>query len=76
MAVWNENESEFDTKAYSDEVGVLATENEDVRSLCEMITYGLKGFAAYSKHANALILENERRNQDGQVCMRTLRIYL
>ena len=75
-AVWNENESEFDTKAYSDEVGVLATENEDVRSLREMITYGLKGLAAYSKHANALILENERRNQDGQVCMRTLRIYL
>ena len=58
-AVWNENESEFDTKAYSDEVGVLATENEDVRSLREMITYGLKGLAAYSKHANALMQDNE-----------------
>ncbi len=32
-------------------VGVLATENEDVRSLREMITYGLKGMAAYTHHA-------------------------
>jgi hydroxylamine reductase len=33
-------------------VGVLATENEDIRSLRELITYGLKGMAAYLKHAN------------------------
>ncbi len=32
-------------------VGVLATENEDVRSLRELITYGLKGMAAYTEHA-------------------------
>ncbi len=32
-------------------VGVLATENEDVRSLRELITYGLKGMAAYAHHA-------------------------
>lgn len=32
-------------------VGVLATENEDVRSLRELITYGLKGLAAYTHHA-------------------------
>lgn len=32
-------------------VGVLATENEDVRSLRELITYGLKGIAAYAEHA-------------------------
>ncbi len=32
-------------------VGVLSTENEDVRSLREMILYGLKGMAAYGKHA-------------------------
>ncbi|MGD9640139.1 MAG: hydroxylamine reductase [Synergistaceae bacterium] len=32
-------------------VGVLATENEDVRSLREMIVYGLKGMAAYTEHA-------------------------
>ena len=35
----------------ADSVGVLATENEDVRSLREMITYGLKGMAAYAEHA-------------------------
>lgn len=35
------------------EVGVLATENEDVRSLRELITYGLKGMAAYNHHVNA-----------------------
>ena len=32
-------------------VGVLSTENEDIRSLREMITYGLKGMAAYDEHA-------------------------
>ena len=46
-------------KAESDEVGVLATENEDIRSLRELITYGLKGLSAYSKHANALGYDNE-----------------
>lgn len=35
-------------------VGVLSTENEDIRSLRELITYGLKGMAAYNKHANVL----------------------
>ena len=40
-------------------IGVLATENEDVRSLRELVTYGLKGLAAYMKHANALMRENE-----------------
>ena len=34
---------------------ILSIENEDIRSLREMITYGLKGLAAYSKHANALM---------------------
>lgn len=56
-ALWNGNEAEFDEKAQN--VGVLATENEDIRSLRELITYGLKGLAAYSKHANALIQDNE-----------------
>ncbi len=32
-------------------VGVLRTENEDVRSLRELIVYGLKGLAAYAEHA-------------------------
>ena len=58
-ALWNGSESEFATKANSDEVGVLATENEDIRSLREMITYGLKGLCAYSKHANALMQDSE-----------------
>ena len=35
-------------------VGVLATENEDVRSLREMIIYGVKGMAAYAEHAKNL----------------------
>ncbi len=38
-------------KSESSEVGVLATGNEDVRSLRELITYGLKGMAAYGDHA-------------------------
>ena len=42
---------EMEEKANSDEVGVLATENVDVRSLRELITYGLKGLAAYADHA-------------------------
>ena len=41
------------------QVGVLATENEDIRSLRELITYGLKGLSAYSKHANALLQADE-----------------
>lgn len=40
-------------------VGVLATDNEDVRSLRELIIYGLKGLSAYSKHANALLKDDE-----------------
>ncbi len=41
------------------EVGILATKDADIRSLRELITYGLKGLAAYLKHANALGYENE-----------------
>ena len=57
-AKWNGCVGEFAAKAASPEVGVLATENEDVRSLRELITYGLKGLSAYSKHANALLKDN------------------
>lgn len=39
-------------------VGVLATENEDVRSLRELIIYGLKGMAAYTHHALNIGKEN------------------
>jgi hydroxylamine reductase len=40
-------------------VGILATENEDVRSLRELITYGLKGMAAYGEHAYNIGKEDE-----------------
>ncbi|MNO72153.1 Hydroxylamine reductase [compost metagenome] len=57
-ALWTaETNEEFEAKAPS--VGVLATENEDVRSLRELVTYGLKGMSAYMKHANALNYNNE-----------------
>jgi hydroxylamine reductase len=46
------DQAEIAKKAY--EVGVLSTTNEDVRSLREMITYALKGIAAYTYHANIL----------------------
>ena len=38
----------------ADKVGVLNTGNEDLRSLRELVLYGLKGMAAYNKHANVL----------------------
>lgn len=56
-AVWNGSEENFEAKAA--QVGVLATENEDIRSLRELITYGLKGLSAYSKHANVLLKDSE-----------------
>ena len=55
-ALWNGTEAEFEEKAKT--VGVLSTKDEDIRSLRELITYGLKGLAAYSKHANALLKDN------------------
>ena len=51
-ALWNGTEAEYEEKA--SKVGILSTENEDIRSLRELITYGLKGLAAYAKHAAAL----------------------
>ncbi len=48
-AFWTGEEYEFELKAKS--VGVLSTENEDVRSLRELLVYGLKGMAAYAEHA-------------------------
>ncbi len=56
-ALWEGTVSQFEQKAK--EVGVLTTENEDIRSLRELITYGLKGLSAYTKHANALLKDNE-----------------
>ena len=57
-ALWT-SDDEAEMVARAAEVGVLATENEDIRSLRELITYGLKGLAAYLKHANALMQDDE-----------------
>lgn len=57
-ALWNStSKSEMEEKAAK--VGVLSTENEDIRSLRELVIYGIKGMSAYVKHANALGYENE-----------------
>ena len=58
-ALWDDAEH-MEEKAKS--VGVLSTEDEDIRSLRELITYGLKGMAAYLKHAAALEAKSENRN--------------
>mgnify|MGYP000173236506 FL=1 len=55
-AIWNADPSAYLEKARS--VGVLATKDEDTRSLRELITYGLKGLSAYSKHANVLLADD------------------
>lgn len=60
-ALWTAStKEEMDAKAPT--VGVLATENEDVRSLRELIIYGIKGLSAYMKHANALGYDDEAIN--------------
>lgn len=58
-ATWNGSGS-WQEKAES--VGVLSTEDEDIRSLRELITYGLKGLSAYTKHANALLQDDSEIN--------------
>jgi hydroxylamine reductase len=47
-----DNAAAFEEKAVT--IGILATENEDVRSLRELLTYGVKGMAAYAEHAFTL----------------------
>jgi len=57
-ATWlNEKQEDLITKGSA--VGVLSTENEDVRSLRELLVYGLKGIAAYAHHAFVLGYEDE-----------------
>ena len=56
-SLWSySTEEEMNEKAKK--CGVLATENEDIRSLRELILYGIKGLAAYLKHANVLGFDN------------------
>ena len=52
FAFWDGEEKEFEEKAQT--VGVLRTPNEDIRSLKELVHYGLKGMAAYVEHAHNL----------------------
>lgn len=60
-ALWNAY-SNYGMDEKSIKVGVLATKDEDIRSLRELIIYGLKGLSAYMKHANALGYDNEEIN--------------
>ena len=55
-AIWDGNKKDFRDKARS--VGITATCDEDTHSLKELITYGLKGLAAYVRNANALRKED------------------
>ncbi len=57
-AFWTYSSSQERTEKAA-QVGVLATADETIRSLRELITYGLKGMAAYNKHANALHMSSE-----------------
>lgn len=56
-AYWTADTLE-EMEAKAGNVGVLSTENEDIRSLREMLTYGMKGMAAYTEHAHNLGHEN------------------
>ena len=44
--------------SFAEKVGVLRTENEDIRSLRELVIYGLKGLTAYAEHAFNLGKQN------------------
>ena len=58
-ALWSSDDpAEFQAKAV--EVGVLSTKDEDIRSLRELIIYGLKGLSAYTSHANVLLQDDEK----------------
>lgn len=57
-AKYNERDIEL-LKEKAKTVGVLATEDEDIRSLRELITYGIKGMCAYLVHANMLGYDDE-----------------
>ncbi|OIJ15254.1 hydroxylamine reductase [Anaerobacillus arseniciselenatis] len=50
-ATWTAVRDEFINKSEEGQVGILSTENEDVRSLRSLVLFGLKGMAAYAKHA-------------------------
>ncbi|MBU3215988.1 hydroxylamine reductase [Clostridium estertheticum] len=55
-ATWTGTPAEYESKSI--DASVLKTENEDIRSLRELVTYGIKGMAAYADHAFNLGYEN------------------
>jgi hydroxylamine reductase len=61
VATWTAStDQEFEIKALT--IGVLTTENEDIRSLRELLIYGMKGMAAYAEHAYNLGFEDATVN--------------
>jgi hydroxylamine reductase len=57
---WNgTTDAELELKAESGDVSILQTKDEDIRSLRELLTYGLKGMAAYAEHAFNLGFEDQ-----------------
>ncbi|MBB5172371.1 hydroxylamine reductase [Texcoconibacillus texcoconensis] len=58
-ATWTAERHEYEAKSEEAPVGILGTENEDVRSLRSLVLFGLKGMAAYAEHADNLGYQNE-----------------
>lgn len=61
-ATWKCDRSQFKRKSEETQVGILSTDNEDIRSLRSLILFGIKGMAAYAKHAHNLGYEKEEIN--------------
>ena len=68
MIVWR-GDSYNDMCAKAESIGVLSTENEDVRSLKELVIYGVKGMAAYVEHAYNLGFEDPSLNEFIQMAL-------
>jgi len=63
-AIWDSKDIDLiKEKINSGDVSILKEENEDIRSLKELITYGLKGMAAYTRHAAVLLKRNDDVNK-------------
>ena len=60
-ANWNVDKGKFEE--FAGKIGVLSTENEDIRSLRELVIYGIKGMAAYAEHSLNLGYEDVEVNK-------------
>ena len=67
-SIYNEKDEDA-LREKSTEIGVLATKDEDIRSLRELMTYGIKGMAAYLYHANMLGYDDEEISEFLQYAM-------